>query len=778
VNGSLSVTAASLTITAKNASKTYGQTLTFAGTEFTTAGLVNSDAVSSVTLTSTGAAAAATVAGGPYAITPSAAVGTGLGNYNISYVNSSLTVTAAPLTIAAKNLSKTYGQTFTFTGTEFTTTGLVNNDTVSSMTLASAGTAVTATVAGGPYAITPSAATGTGLSNYNITYVNGSLTVSAAALSITAKNASKTYGQILSFSGTEFTTTGLVNTDTVGSVSLSSPGAVATATVAGGPYAITPSAAVGTGLGNYNISYGNGSVTVNPATLTVMAKDTTKTYGQTVTFAGTEFTTAGLVNSDSVTSVTLTSAGAAAAAGVGSYAVTPSAAVGTGLANYNISYGAGSLTVNAAPLTITAKNASKTYGQTLTFAGTEFTATGLVNSDAISGVTLTSTGVAATATVAGGQYAITPSAAVGTGLGNYNISYVNGSLTISAAPLTITAKNASKTYGQTLTFAGTEFTASGLLNSDTVSSVALASAGAASTASVTGSPYLITASSALGSGLNNYTINYISGSLTVNPATLTLSLAGSGGVYIALPYPAACSVASGLVNADSVTLSIGYSSGSAPVNVGKYTATCTSSGNANYQTATAETAIVITPATLSITAKNQSMTFGGATPTFAADFAGLMGTDTSAVVSGLSFITYTDNGLGTSVSNYQTLKVGPPYPIVPGGGTAANYIIQYVNGSLTVNKATLTGSVIISPADPQTVPYGKPATATVYLNSYSIGGVEVLQAHNEPTLVTYSLRIPSSRAGAQAWMLPTGSRVTSPVAPFMMRRLGSSYPSR
>jgi hypothetical protein len=159
-----------------------------------------------------------------------------------------------------------------------------------------------------------------------------------------------------------------------------------------------------------------------------------------------------------------------------------------------------------------------------------------------------------------------------------------------------------------------------LLNSDTVSSVALASPGAASTASVTGSPYLITASSALGSGLNNYTINYINGSLTVNPATLTLSLAGSGGVYTALPYPAACSVASGLVNGDSVTLSIGYSSGSAPVNVGKYTATCTSSGNANYQTATAETAIVITPATLTITAKNQSMTFGGATPTFAADF--------------------------------------------------------------------------------------------------------------------------------------------------------------
>src|SRR5262249_7588282 len=48
----LSVTPAALTITANNASKTFGRTLTFAGTEFTASGLVNGDSVSSVTLTS------------------------------------------------------------------------------------------------------------------------------------------------------------------------------------------------------------------------------------------------------------------------------------------------------------------------------------------------------------------------------------------------------------------------------------------------------------------------------------------------------------------------------------------------------------------------------------------------------------------------------------------------------------------------------------------------------------------------------------------------------
>src|SRR5207237_3215334 len=91
------------------ATKTYGETVTFAGTEFTTSGLVNNDAVSSVTRTSAGAAAAATVAGSPYAITPSAAVGTGLTNYTITYKDGKLTVNKRNATWTTNANSKTYG---------------------------------------------------------------------------------------------------------------------------------------------------------------------------------------------------------------------------------------------------------------------------------------------------------------------------------------------------------------------------------------------------------------------------------------------------------------------------------------------------------------------------------------------------------------------------------------------------------------------------------------------------------------------------------------------
>jgi len=106
---------------------------------------------------------------------------------------------------------------------------------------------------------------------------------------------------------------------------------------------------------------------VTPADLTITANDQTKAYGDTFNFGGTEFSTIGLVGFDHVSGVTLTSAGAAADAPViGSpyYVITPSAAAGTGLANYHIHYVDGHLTVGPVPLTITASDGTMTYGGT------------------------------------------------------------------------------------------------------------------------------------------------------------------------------------------------------------------------------------------------------------------------------------------------------------------------------------------------------------------------------------------------------------------------------
>src|SRR5207244_12105621 len=114
------VNAIALDSTTKKQSHTLRDALPISGSEFTAGAgqLVTGDSVTSVTLSSAGAAATATVGGSPYTIVPSAAVGSGLGNYNISYHNASigLTVNAIALDITANNQSKNYGDTFTFTG--------------------------------------------------------------------------------------------------------------------------------------------------------------------------------------------------------------------------------------------------------------------------------------------------------------------------------------------------------------------------------------------------------------------------------------------------------------------------------------------------------------------------------------------------------------------------------------------------------------------------------------------------------------------------------------
>ncbi len=437
----------------------------------------------------------------------------------------------ALLTVTADNGSKTYGQAAALAGAAFTAAGLQNNETIGSVTQTSQGAPATASLAGSPYTITPSNATGGTFTagNYTITYADGRLTVSPALLTVTANSASKTYGQTPTLAGTAFTSSGLQNSETIGSVTQTSAGAPATANVAGSPYTITPSNASGGTFtaGNYSITYANGALTVSPAPLTVTANSASKTYGQTPVLAGTAFTASGLQNSETIASVTEISAGTAATAGVGAYAITPSSASGGTFTagNYSITYANGALTVSPAPLTVTANSASKTYGQTLTLTGTEFTSSGLQNSETIGSVTETSAGTAATASIAGSPYTITPSNASGGTFtaGNYSITYANGALTVHPAPLTVTANNASKTYGQTPTLTGTEFTSSGLQNSETIGSVTEVSAGTAATASIAGSPYPIIPSNATGGSFTagNYSITYANGALTVSPTALT-----------------------------------------------------------------------------------------------------------------------------------------------------------------------------------------------------------------------------------------------------------------
>ena len=126
-------------------------------------------------------------------------------NYTVVYVNGTLTVGQATLTVTAGNASRAYGAANpTFTASE---TGAVNGDT---FTLTESTTATPSSPVG-TYAIVP-VATGTNLANYTVVYVNGTLTVGQATLTVTAGNASRAYG--VANPAFSASATGAINGDT------------------------------------------------------------------------------------------------------------------------------------------------------------------------------------------------------------------------------------------------------------------------------------------------------------------------------------------------------------------------------------------------------------------------------------------------------------------------------------------------------------------------------------------------------------------------------------
>src|SRR5207302_521825 len=151
VGGTLTVTTAALTVTANNAGKVYGQ----ANPAFsvTYAGFVNGDTPSALggSLSYATAATAASAVGG-YAVTPS---GLTSGNYTITFVGGTLTVTTAALTVTTNNATKIYGQANPAFSVSYV--GFVNGDTPSALTGSlSFTTAATSASAVGGYAVTPS----------------------------------------------------------------------------------------------------------------------------------------------------------------------------------------------------------------------------------------------------------------------------------------------------------------------------------------------------------------------------------------------------------------------------------------------------------------------------------------------------------------------------------------------------------------------------------------------------------------------------------------------
>ena len=200
-----------------------------------------------------------------------------------------------------------------------------------------------------------------------------------------------------------------------------------------GTTADTLSAATGAGLGNYTISYANGSLTITPAALTLNAVTATKMYDGTILSTGT-VGVVGLVGGDTVTGLGQSYASKNVLGANGStlginagYVVND----GNGGANYTVTSNTARGTITPASLVIAADDASRPFSTP----NPPFTASyaGFVAGEGVAnlGGALSFLTAATTASVPG-NYPVTP---YGQTSGNYAISYRDGTLTVVGVPV-------------------------------------------------------------------------------------------------------------------------------------------------------------------------------------------------------------------------------------------------------------------------------------------------------------------------------------------------------
>jgi filamentous hemagglutinin family protein len=657
VDGTLTVDPAVLTVTARDAVRTYGA----ANPAFSASidGFVLGDdpgILEGELAFSTPATSASTA--GRYAVTPSGLT-TPDGNYRLAFVDGTLTVDPAPLTVTVNDAARVYGAANPDFSARFD--GFVRGEGAGDL----GGALGFATAADRRSGVGDYRVRGSGLrsGNYAITYVDGTLIIDPAPLTVTVNDAARTYGA----ANPRFTASfdGFVLGEGLGDLGGSLE--FATAATRGsdaGSYRVTAGGLAG---GNYAISYVGGALTVDPAPLTVTVNDAARTYGGRNPEFSARFD--GFVLGEGVGDLggaLRFDTAATERSPVGRYAVT---ARGLESGNYAISYADGTLAVGAAPLTVTVNDAARTYGARNPGFTAHFDGFVLGEGPGDLGGKL-AFATEATRRSRVGAYGVTASGLDG---GNYAVSYVDGTLTIDPAPLTVTVNDAARTYGARNPGFAAGF--EGFVLGEDAGDVggALVFDTAATRRSGVGR-YAVGASG-LDSG--NYTVSYVDGTLTIDPAALTVTVNDAARTYGAAN-PDFSARFDGLVLGETPgDLGGGLAFATAATRrsgAGDYAVTAGGLRSGNYAISYVGGTLAVDPAPLVVTANDAARAAGEPNPAFSARFDGfVLGEGVGDLAGELGFTTAAGPGSGPGA-----------YAITPGGLDSGNYAISYVDGTLLV----------------------------------------------------------------------------------------------
>jgi hypothetical protein len=498
-DGNLEVTPAELAVTADDQSRTYGADnpeLTYTAT-----GFVNGETAEAVLSGALATTADIASPVGDYPITAGTLAASA--NYTITFTDGNLEVTPAELTITANDVTRRINTPNPAFSVSYA--GFVNGEDPSVLggTLEIT-TAATAASPEGEYAIVPSGLTS---SNYAITFVNGTLTVTDREVPEIAWPSPGviTYGTPLG--AAQLNATASFNDQPVPGTFTYTP-AAGTILPAGADQSLqvlfTPD-----DTENFAPVTANETIDVIPADLLITAADATRRVGaENPTFS---VSYEGFVNGEDASALSGTlsiTTAATAASPAGEYDIVPS---GLTSSNYDISFINGTLTVNErdVPAIAWATPAAITYGTPL--GATQLNATVSFNGQPVAG-TFTYTPAAGTVLPAGAartlQVVFTPTDSV-----NFATVTATRTITVNRAALTITANNATRAFGA----ANPTFNVSyaGFVNGENASALSgTLSITTTATATSPAGTYPIVPS---GLTSSNYTITFVNGTLTVTP---------------------------------------------------------------------------------------------------------------------------------------------------------------------------------------------------------------------------------------------------------------------
>lgn len=414
--------------------------------------------------------------------------------------------------------------------------------------------------------------------------------------------------------------------------------------------------------------------TINPVKLTAKVKEASRLYGDGNPQFSSEYS--GFVNNEDASVVTSNGSYTTTAtekSDVGTYAIKQSGATAQ---NYVFEYEDGTLTVNKAPLTMTANDKTMTYGGNVPTLDVSYE--GLKNNET-QPVWNNEPSLSTTATPIStvGTYPISISNADAK---NYQLTVNNGTLTINKAELTVIADNKSRIYGE----ANPDFTLTynGLKNNETVPEWEKQPT-IETTSNVT-SPvgtYPIMVKDAVAV---NYNITANDGTLTVNKAALQITPNDVSRKY-GEDNPAFGLTYVGLKNNENVpewtVEPVITTTATKTSSVGDYAIQVKSAEARNYTLEKKTGTLTITKAPLKVGVNSYSRKYGEANPTFELYYEGLLNDETAPQWTTLPTITTEAN----------TMSDVGEYAITGTGGVLKNYEAkEIVSGLLTITPASLT----------------------------------------------------------------------------------------